>query len=318
MQALTEMLRDMRLAGGLFLDARFSAPWSILSQVEESDCTPHMPMPRHLIAYHYVVEGDCLLRIDGEEPLAVSGSQLIVLPRNEPHYLASEPGLAPVVDVSGLVEYDENEGIGRIRHGGGGAGTRILCGFLGSDRGCAPLLSSLPSAFTLKLDAGRSGAWFEQSIRYAMRQLATGGSAAAASLARLAELLLVEAVREYIDQLPSGERGFLAGLGDPVVGRSLACLHQRLDREWSLDELAREVGTSRSVLTERFARYLGSAPMEYLRHRRLERAADQLTATGKPVATIACEVGYGSEAAFSRSFRRAYGCSPGAFRKATR
>jgi len=107
-------------------------------------------------------------------------------------------------------------------------------------------------------------------------------------------------------------------LGDPVVGKALACLHRRLDHDWTLDELAREVGTSRSVLTERFGRYLDIAPIEYLRRRRLERAADQLTATGRPVANIAWEVGYGSEAAFSRSFRRAYGCSPGAFRKATR
>ena len=315
MHALTEMLREMRLAGGLFLDARFSAPWAIVSQVEESDCKPHMPMPLHLIGYHYVVEGDCWLRTDGNEPVALSGSHLVVLPRNEPHQLASAPGVDPETDVAALIEFDENEGIGRIRHGGDGAVTRILCGFLGSDRGCAPLLSSLPSAFTLQLDGRPAGTWFEQSIRYAMRQLATGEPTATASLARLAELLLVEAVREYIEQLPSGERGFL---GDPVVGRSLACLHGRLERDWTLDELSREVGASRSVLTERFARYLGIAPMEYLRRRRLERAADLLIATGKPVATIACEVGYGSEAAFSRSFRRTYGCSPGAFRNATR
>ncbi len=153
-------------------------------------------------------------------------------------------------------------------------------------------------------------------MRYAMRELAAGGPAAVVSLTRLSELLLVEALREYVQQLPPAASAWMRGLGDPIAGRAVALLHVRLAHPWSVDTLAREVGTSRSVLIERFARLIGVPPMEYLRVRRLERAADRLAHTDVPIRSIAFEIGYGSEAAFSRSFRRAYGCSPGTFRKA--
>ncbi len=315
MHALTEMLRDMHLSGGVFLDAEFTAPWCIVAQVGPEDFRPHMAAPRHLVAYHYVLEGTCTIGIEDEPDREVKAGQLIVVPRNDRHTLGSASGIASV-DAAGLITHDTDDCIGRIRYGGGGRATRILCGFLGSDSACSPLFAGLPATIFLTLDPHRLGSWIEGSMRYAMRELAAGGPAAVVSLTRLSELLLVEALREYVQQLPPAASAWMRGLGDPIAGRAVALMHARLAHPWSVDMLAREVGTSRSVLIERFARLIGVPPMEYLRRRRLERATDRLTRTDAPIGSIAFEIGYGSEAAFSRSFRRAYGCSPGAFRKA--
>lgn len=316
-QGLTEILRDMRLSGGVFLDAEFTAPWCIASQVDANDCKPFMAMPSHLIAYHYVVEGRFVVEVEGGGTMEAVPGQLLVMPRNDKHCLASASGLTPT-DAGSLIEQGIDDSIARIRYGGGGSRTRILCGFLGSDNGCDPLLSSLPPVVSLTLEPDKTGKWIEESIHYAMHELAAGGPAASTSLARLAELLLAEAVREYVEQLPPDGHGWMSGLSDPMVGKALALIHGQLNRRWTLDDLAREIATSRSVLTERFARLIGVSPIEYHRRRRLERAAERLSHTNQPVASIAFEVGYGSEAAFSRSFKRSYGSSPGAFREATR
>lgn len=195
--------------------------------------------------------------------------------------------------------------------------TRILCGFLGTDTSHDPLLSSLPPVISLTVDPNQTGKWIEESIRHAMRGLTAGGVAAIGNLSRLAELLLAEAVREYVEQLPPDGWGWLSGLRDPVVGKALGLTHGQLSRQWTLDDLPREAAASRSVLRDHFARFIGVPPIEYHRRRRLERAAERLSYTNRSIASIAFEVGYGSEAAFSRSFKRAYGSSPGAFREAT-
>lgn len=307
----------MRLAGGVFLDAEFTAPWAIVARVDADDCQPFMQMPPHLIAYHYVCEGRFVVEIEGADRINAAAGQLLVLPRNDAHRLASASGVSPA-DAARLIEPGRRGEVAHIRYGGGGARTRILCGFLGTDTGHDPLLSSLPPVIPLTVDPDQTGRWIEESIRHAMRGLASGGPAAIANLSRLAELLLAEAVREYIEQLPPDGRGWLSGLRDPVVGRALALIHGQLSRQWTLEDLAREIATSRSVLTDHFARFIGVPPMEYHRRRRLERAAERLSYTNRPVTSIAFEVGYGSEAAFSRSFKRLYGSSPGAFRDATR
>ncbi len=315
MHALTAMLRDMHLSGGVFLDAEFTAPWCILAQVGPEDFRPHMVTPQHLVAYHYILEGTCTVGTEGEPAREVKAGQLIVVPRNDRHTLGSGSGIAPV-DAAHLITHDTDDGIGRIRCGGGGPATRILCGFLVSDSACIPLFAGLPATIFLTLDPHRFGAWIEGSLRYAMREVAAGSPAAVVSLTRLSELVLVEALREYVQQLPPPASAWLRGLGDPIAGRAVALIHAGLARPWSVDMLAREVGTSRSVLIERFTRLIGVPPMEYVRRRRLERAADRLAHTDVPIRSIAFEIGYGSEAAFSRRFRRAYGSSPGAFRKA--
>src|SRR5262245_42097877 len=241
MDPLQDLLRGMTLSGAVFLDAEFTAPWCITSKVAPEDCRPFMPVPAHLIAYHYVVEGDLLLKIDEREPILASSSDLIILPRNDLHILGSRIDLAPA-DADALIEPPGAEGLARIRHGGGGALTRILCGFLGSNDPNGPLILSLPPVLKLTLDEAATASWIEGSMRYAARALATGGPAAAANLARLSELLLAEAIRAYTARLPPGQGDWLAGLRDPHVGRALACMHRKLAHPWTLAELACAAG----------------------------------------------------------------------------
>ena len=314
MDALTDVLRAMRLSGGVFLDAAFTAPWCIIARITPEDCRPFMPRPAQLIAYHYVVEGRLYLRIAGQAPIMAAAGQLLVLPRNDQHVLGSALDLAPA-NVDELIEPAGEDGLARIRFGGGGARTCLLCGFLGSDDRSATLLASLPAVLQLDLQDTLTGPWIEHSMRYAAGALAAGGLGASANLARLAEILFTEAIRAYVTALPPGHTGWLAGLRDPGVGKTLALLHGRFAHPWTLAELARAVGLSRSTLTERFTRHIGVPPMHYLSRCRLLRAAEWLRAGQHSVAAIGYEVGYASEAAFNRAFKREFGMAPGVFRK---
>ena len=314
MDALTDVLRAMRLSGGVFLDAEFTEPWCIIAKVGPEDCRPFIAEPAQLIAYHYVVEGRLLLRIAGQAPVSAAAGHLLVLPRNDQHLLGSALDLQPA-NADDLIEPAGADGLARIRFGGGGARTCILCGFLGTNDRSAPLIASLPAVVQLDLQDKLTGTWIEGSMRYAARELSAGGPGASANLARLAELLFAEAIREYVKALPPGQRGWLAGLRDPFVGRTLALLHGQLTHPWTLDALAHEVGLSRSTLTERFARHIGAPPMRYLSRRRLLLAAERLRHGQRSVAEIGYEVGYESEAAFNRAFKREFGIAPGAFRK---
>jgi len=314
MDALTDVLRAMRLSGGVFLDAEFTEPWCIISKVGPEDCRPFMAEPVQLIAYHYVVEGRLLMRIAGQAPISATAGHLLVLPRNDQHLLGSALDLQPT-NADELIEPAGADGLARIRFGGGGARTCILCGFLGSSERSAPLIASLPAVVQLDLQDNLTGTWIESSIRYAARELSAGGPGTSANLARLAEILFTAAIHEYVKALPPGQKGWLAGLRDPCVGRTLALIHGQLTHPWTLDALAHEVGLSRSTLTERFTRHIGAPPMRYLSRRRLLLAAERLRDGQQSVAEIGYEVGYESEAAFNRAFKREFGTAPGAFRK---
>ena len=314
MDALTDVLRAMRLSGGVFLDAEFTEPWCIVSKVSPEDCRPFIAEPAQLIAYHYVVEGRLLMRIAGQAPISATAGHLLVLPRNDQHLLGSALDLQPT-NADELIEPAGADGLARIRFGGGGARTCILCGFLGSSERSAPLIASLPAVVQLDLQDKLTGTWIEGSIRYAARELSAGGPGTSANLARLAEILFTAAIREYVKALPPGQKGWLAGLRDPCVGRTLALIHGQLTHPWTLDALAHEVGLSRSTLTERFTRHIGAPPMRYLSRRRLLLAAERLRDGQQSVAEIGYEVGYESEAAFNRAFKREFGTAPGVFRK---
>jgi AraC-like DNA-binding protein len=316
MDALADILRAMRLSGGVFLDAVFTEPWCIISKVGPEDCHPFMAEPAHLIAYHYVVEGCVLVSLAGQTPVSATAGELLVLPRNDEHLMGSVLNIQPA-NADELIEPVGDGGLARIRFGGGGTRTCTLCGFLGMDDRNDPLIASLPAIMKLDLNSQLTGRWIEGSIRYAAHELTAGGPGASANLARLAELLFTEAIREYIKTLPPGQSGWLAGLRDPFVAQALGLIHRGAARGWTLDELAREVGLSRSTFTERFTRHLGMAPMRYLHRRKLLLAAERLRSSQQSVAQIGYEVGYESEAAFSRAFKREFGTAPGAFRKAT-
>ena len=317
MDALTEILRSLHLTGAVFLEAEFTAPWCVTAQVGPEDCGPYMPMPASVIAYHYVLQGALYLELKGQPSVPLGPGQLMVFPRNDHHVLASQPGLEPV-SADDLIQPAGADGRASIRHGGGGAVTRLFCGFLGGDACNNPLLASLPPVITLDLASDRKRPWIEGSIHYAVEELTRAGPAAGHSLTRLAELLFGESVRDYLGRLPSGETGWLPGLRDRHVGRALALLHGRPDHGWTLEALAHEVGLSRSTLAERFVRHVGEAPMRYLSRHRLNDAASRLRRGGQSIAEIAFASGYDSEAAFSRAFKRLHGRSPAAFRDADR
>ena len=315
MDALSEVLRVVRLSGGLFLEAEFTAPWCVISRVGPEDCGPRITPPAHIVAYHVVTAGRLEVQVDDAPPTAVQAGQIVMLPRNDVHRLASGPGLKPVSS-DGLVQAAADGGLARLRHGGGGEATRIVCGYLGSETAWTPLLAALPRILTLEIrDSG--GAWIESSVRFAAAELAAGHAGSASVIAKLSELLFAEAVRRHVGSLPDGQRGWLAGLRDPVVGRALACLHERPARPWTTEDLAREAGLSRSAFADRFTELIGAPPMRYLGGWRMQLAARELRDGGLPIAKIAYEVGYESEAAFNRAFKREFGAPPAAWRRQT-
>ena len=314
MDALSDLLRVVRLSGGVFLDAEFSAPWSITAQVGPEDCRPVLPEPARLIAFHYVISGNLLLQIGSDPPVEVHGGTIVLLPRNDAHTLASQRGLK-AVSAEQLIQMDPAGGLARIRHGGGGEVTRIVCGFVGSELDCHPLIDALPPTLVLDLDGKAAGEWIFSSFRYAAQEMAAARAGSATVLAKLSELMFVEAVRCYLEALPADERGWLAGLRDPAVGRALALLHTELARPWTAEELARQVYLSRSAFAARFTALIGAPPITYLTRWRMQVAAQRLYESRRSVAQISADVGYESEIAFARAFKRQFSMSPAQWRK---
>lgn len=315
MDALSDVLRVMQLTGGVFLEAEFTAPWCVWSRVGPEDCQPFLVVPRQLMAYHCVLEGRMLVGLDdGSAPIELAAGSVILLPRNPRHRVGSALDVEPVL-ADGLVQTPADGGLARIQLGGGGAPTRFVCGFLGCDAPFNPLLSSLPEALTLELRGTPAGAWIESSFRFAAAQRGAAPPGGMAVIARLSELLFVEALRRYLGALPAQERGWLAGLRDPVVGRALALIHAGVAQPWTAESLAQAVHLSRSAFAERFTRLIGRAPMQYLADWRMLRAGRMLRESPRSVAQVAAEVGYESEAAFSRAFKRHHGVPPAAWRR---
>jgi AraC-like DNA-binding protein len=206
-----------------------------------------------------------------------------------------------------------------MQAGGGGATTRFVCGYLTCEPLlCGPILESLPPMLTVNVRTDPAGQWLEQSILHLVEEAASNRAGSEAMLAKLSEALFVDTLRRYVTGLPEQTTGWLAGARDPVVGRSLAMLHRRPSHPWTIVGLAEEVGLSRSALVDRFTRYLSEPPMAYLTGWRLRLAAEALTSTPKGVADIAADVGYESEAAFNRAFKRVFGVPPARYRRNSR
>lgn len=314
LDALSDVLRVIRLSGGVFLEAEFTAPWCISGKISADDCRPYLAAPRHIIASHFVAAGSMQIRIEKGAALDVRAGELVLLPRNDLHTFGSDLSVAPM-PVKEVIEPPDIGGISRIKYGAGGESTQILCGFLGSETAFGPLLSTLPALLKLDLRTTASGAWIESSFRFAVSEIAAGRVGSATVIAKLSELLFVEAVSQYVASLPAERRGWLAGLRDPHIGRALALLHARPTDSWTAEALALDVGMSRSVFAERFTALVGQPPMQYLTLWRMHLAAQQLREGQGNVAQIGFAVGYESEAAFSRAFKRQFGTSPGAWRK---
>jgi len=320
MDALSDVLRVAHLTGGVFLHAEFFAPWCIATRVAPEHCAPVLGPASHLIIYHYVVEGELRIRVEGEdgEGLVLGAGEVALLPRNDLHLMGSDLSLAAVAG-SDVIQPPKDGGLFSIHHGGGGGRTRMICGFLGCDGAESnPVISTLPSLLKLNVEQGGAAEWIRSTLQYGAAEVAAGRPGSETVLAKLSELLFVEAVRRYAEALPQGQTGWLAGLRDPYVSRALALLHRDITRPWNVDDLSREVGLSRSALADRFIGLIGVPPMYYLANWRMQIATQKLRNTSASLAQVADLVGYGSEAAFSRAFKKAFGTAPATWRRSNR
>jgi AraC-like DNA-binding protein len=310
---LSEIFRSLRLKGGIFLDARFTAPWCVLSQVTAEDITPFLKTPAEIVTLHYVVSGRTYVGIGDDKRMIVEEGELVLLPRNDPHVMGSSLDGEPV-KTDDLIEMSADGGLARIEHGGAGELTHIICGFLATEEQRNPFLTSLPPLLKVNIRDGVSRDWIESSVRYAAEGMRHGAIAASPVMSRLSELLFAEAIRAYAMGLPESERSWLKGLGDQYVGRAIAAVNDDLARPWTVDEIAAIAGLSRSAFVERFSAAVGLPPMKYLTLSRLALAKQLLLDRSKGVAQVAARVGYEAEEAFNRAFKREFGLPPAKWR----
>ena len=316
MDLLSDVLRVARLTGGVFLRANFSAPWCIASQMAPEMCAPFLKPSKHLIQYHFIVEGSPDVCIAGrpETTVKLQPNEVVILPHNDVHHLGSDLSLA-VVNSADLAVPTE-DGMYQVTYGGGGAPVRMICGFLGCDFAYGnPVLMNLPPILRLPVAGEGDGDWIRSTFLYAAHEIAGGRPGSETVLAKLSELLFIEAVRRHVATLDEGATGWLAGLRDPYVSRTLALFHGDIARPWTMDELAREVGLSRSALADRFQRLIGQPPMSYLARWRMDVAAQHLRSTNQSLAQVANAVGYEAEAAFSRAFKKTFDVAPATWRR---
>jgi len=316
--ALSDVLKTVRLTGATFFDVVAKAPWVAESPPRQMVLPKILPGAEHLIAYHVLTEGRCFANIVGQEPIVVEAGDVIVFTRGDPHVLSSSPGMrADPVPVHALAAAAGSQLPYSINYGDEGPiSAKIVCGFLACDaRPFNPLLDNLPPV--LKANDAKDGNahWLGQFIRLAAMESAEKRAGGEGVLAKLSELMFIEVIRRYVADLPPEQAGWLAGLRDPFIGKALSLMHATPQRGWTIEILAKDVGLSRSVLAERFADLLGMPPMHYLAKWRMQIAAGLLSSGNANIASVAAEIGYASEAAFSRAFKKMVGVPPSDWRR---
>lgn len=316
MDALSEVLKTIRLHGAVYLNAEFSAPWCATASYGTPLSDLRVPGADHIIFFHCMLSGICLVRLaSGGNALRMSPGDLVFFPHDHRHLLGSDLGLMPV-DSRSIEPVEGSNALVQLRHGGGGECARFVCGYLACNRRVSrSLLAGLPEIIHVSLATDPANAWLLDLLALGVRESVAGHAGSKSILTKLSELLFAEALRRYAEQLPAGQPGWLSGLRDPVVGRALALMHQRPAHPWTVQGLARAVGASRSALAQRFGERIEQAPMHYLTSHRLALAAQALRAGKTAVADIAASVGYSSEAAFTRAFKREFGSAPAIWRR---
>jgi AraC-like DNA-binding protein len=313
MDPLSDLLRVVRLDGAFFYAVEAAEPWIVESAPAKELQPKILPGSDHLISYHILTQGRCYVTLLGEEPVEMAPGDVIVFPHGDANVMSSGRDLrAPGVTTSFPDRYPDTVVLG----GGGPPSASFVCGFLGCDRRpFNPLLAALPRLLHMR---AMPDTWLDGFARRVTEESQRGRPGADSVLTRLAELMFIELLRRHLEQLPPEQTGWLAGLRDEVVSRVLALLHARPSHPWTLEGLAREANSSRSNVAKRFAELVGQPPMQYLAEWRMQVAANLLTQSDAKVAAIGREVGYDSEAAFSRAFKKATGFAPGAWRDARR
>jgi len=314
MDTLSDVLRAVRLTGAFFFDVHARAPWCAETPFGHTVVDAMFPGSDHLICYHLLMEGSCWATIEGEEPIKLSAGDIILLPHGDTHILATAAGMRKTPEMSMYRMPENRELPTRISVGAeGGELTHFVCGFLGCDsRPYNPLLTALPRVIVINdHTSGALGAYF----RAALAECKDGRMGGADLLGRISELMFVDAVRRHLEALPADRVNWLAGLRDQYVGRALMALHSNPSRDWTLEALAQAAALSRSAFAERFTQYVGHPPMQYLTNWRMQLATNYLRRGTETVASIANRVGYDSEAAFSRAFKKVVGAPPSEWRE---
>ena len=325
---LSELLRAVRLRGAIFYYVEGISPWVAEAPHAREITGAIFPGAEHMMEYPVVTQGACWGALAGESPVALREGDVILFPHGDAHVISSAPGLrVPEVgkdiffspkppQLPYVLTRQGTELVTTARLDGGGADrAKVVCGFLACDaRPFNPLLAALPRLLHMPGAADKDG-WIGHFVSVAVDEANRKRPGGEAVLERLSEMMFVEVVRRYLDALPAGQTGWLAGLRDRFVGRALAHLHARPAHHWTIDELGDAVGLSRSALHERFADLVGQPPMQYLAQWRMQVASQRLLESTQNIASIALDIGYESEAAFSRAFRRLVGVPPATWRR---
>ena len=310
---LAETLRAVRLTGSVFLDACFTAPFGIISP-KRFDAHSPMAHLRHVSVFHLIAAGQCSVELASGERRNVSAGDILLMPFADQHkFWNGRAAEMPLAD--DVVRPGPLKGMWNINHGGGGQETRMVCGFLESSEFLlTPVFRTLPPLLVDRAEDDQVSALIKSTVGQILSMTETAAPGSELMLGRLMELLFVEVLRRYATRLPASAKGWFAALNDPIVGRVLQFVHREPARRWTVEELAREAGSSRTVLAERFHAVLGQAPIEYITCWRMQLAAERIRAGGGSLAAIAADVGYDSEAAFNRAFKRVTGVTPGRWR----
>jgi AraC-like DNA-binding protein len=304
----------VRLTGSVFLDACFTAPFGIISP-KRFDANSPMAHLRHVSVFHLIAAGKCSVELATGERRDISAGDILLMPYADQHkFWNGRTTEMPLAD--DVVRPGPLKGMWNINHGGGGQETRMVCGFLESSEFLlTPVFRTLPPLLVDRAEDDQVSTLIKSTVSQILAMTETAAPGSELMLGRLMELLFVEVLRRYATRLPASARGWFAALNDPIVGRALQFVHGDPARRWTVDELAREAGSSRTVLAERFHAVLGQAPIEYITCWRMQLAAERIRNGGGSLAAIAADVGYDSEAAFNRAFKRVTGVTPGRWRE---
>lgn len=315
MDALSQTLSVVRMTGAIFINARFTAPWCYRSPSAASAASILEPNAERIVIFHFITDGECFVEMPDGSITHLRAGDVVIFPGGEAHRMSSQPGLAAATPARPLEDVLARRPR-RLSYGGGGVATRVVCGYMACDERLARmLLGGLPSPTRVNVRGFRGSGWLESSLEYAMQEARAPRPGGHVVLSKLAEVLFIEVMRLYTAEDVEGRTGWLAGVRDRVVGAALAALHTDPARPWTLDELARTAGASRSVLAERFQQLVGASPMQHLAQWRMLLASNLLRSGSTPLNQIAETVGYQTDTAFIRAFRREYGVPPGAWRR---
>lgn len=348
MDVLSDTLQVVRLTGAIFLDASLTVPWAFESPTP-TQLSQYLRLPTNCVAlFHILVRGEGWFLVQGYAPVHLRSGDAILLPHSTPHRMSSDHH-TPSVPMSSVLPPCPTEGIVTLATGSLGETSQFICGFLHCDYRFNPLLGALPALIVVRPghpndeeDEGEDdavihritkkgriaeasaallhvaqGDWLGTTLNHMVEEALGERPGNSEMLARLSEILFVEVVRRYMHQLPGATSGWLAGVRDPIVGQALRLLHAQPERAWTVEELAEAVAVSRSTLAQRFTTLIGESPMQYLTAWRIQLAKYLLKQSHARLADVAARVGYESEAAFSRAFRRHVGQPPAAWRESS-